>query len=100
MVGPLCKRKVAPSAYIDLYRGKGPFREAECIPRQGRRRCSHTKERSMAKLESYKNVCPPAKLPRTELGVLEVVLHSNNGSLVFDADTHEEFVGLFRAIGQ
>jgi enoyl-CoA hydratase/carnithine racemase len=54
----------------------------------------------MPDLESYKNLFPHAKLQRTESGVLEVVLHSNNGSLVFDAATHEEFVGLFRAIGE
>jgi hypothetical protein len=31
---------------------------------------------------------------------LEVTLHSNGGSLIFDADTHKEFVGLYRAIGR
>lgn len=54
----------------------------------------------MIDLESYKNSFPHAKLQRSEAGVLEVTLHSNDGSLVFDADTHEEFVCLFRTIGQ
>jgi enoyl-CoA hydratase/carnithine racemase len=54
----------------------------------------------MNNLESYRNSFPHAKLQRSEAGILEVTLHSNDRSLVFDADTHEEFVGLFRAIGQ
>ena len=53
----------------------------------------------MTGFESYKNSFPHAKLQRSEAGVLEVTLHSNDASLVFDADTHEEFVDLFRAIG-
>jgi enoyl-CoA hydratase/carnithine racemase len=51
-------------------------------------------------LIAHANSFPHAKLLRSEAGVLEVTLHSNGGSLVFDADTHEEFVDLFRAIGQ
>jgi enoyl-CoA hydratase/carnithine racemase len=54
----------------------------------------------MTGLVSYKNSFPHAKLQRSEAGVLEVTLNSNGGSLVFDADTHQEFVDLFRVIGQ
>ena len=33
------------------------------------------------------------------MGVLEVALHTDGGTLVFDGHTHEQFVDLFHAIG-
>jgi enoyl-CoA hydratase/carnithine racemase len=54
----------------------------------------------MTDLESYKNSFQHAKLQRSEAGVLEVTLHTEDESLIFDADAHAEFVDLFRAIGQ
>jgi enoyl-CoA hydratase/carnithine racemase len=53
----------------------------------------------MTDLANYSQSFPHAKLERSEDGVLEVTLHSNGGSLIFDADTHAEFVTLFREIG-
>ncbi len=54
----------------------------------------------MAKFETYKNNFPHAKLTRGANGVLEVVLHTNGDTLIFDGYTHEEFVDLFHQIGQ
>src|SRR5579862_7353510 len=54
----------------------------------------------MAKFRTYKDSFPHAKLTRSESGVLEVVLHTDGDTLVFDGYTHEEFVELFRQIGQ
>jgi|ERR1700751_278915 enoyl-CoA hydratase/carnithine racemase len=46
------------------------------------------------------NAFPHAKLTRSPDGVLEVVLHTDGDTLVFDRNTHEEFVDLFHQIGQ
>ena len=54
----------------------------------------------MATLTAYETSFPHAKLSRSPTGILEVVLHTNGNSLVFDADTHEEYVELFRILGQ
>lgn len=54
----------------------------------------------MVRLESYRSAFPHAKLTRSADGVLEVALHSNGGTLVFDGYAHEEFVDLFHQIGQ
>lgn len=54
----------------------------------------------MAKFDSYKDAFPHAKLTRSPDGVVEVVLHTNGATLVFDGYTHEEFVDLFHQIGQ
>ena len=54
----------------------------------------------MAKFETYKNNFPHAKLTRGANGVLEVVLHTDGETLIFDGYTHEEFVDLFHQIGQ
>ena len=53
----------------------------------------------MAKFDSYKDAFPHAKLTRSPDGVVEVVLHTNGATLVFDGYTHEEFVDLFHQIG-
>jgi enoyl-CoA hydratase/carnithine racemase len=54
----------------------------------------------MANFDTYKNAFPHAKLTRSPEGVLEVVLHTNGGTLIFNGYTHEEFVELFHQIGQ
>jgi enoyl-CoA hydratase/carnithine racemase len=53
----------------------------------------------MTKLDSYKHAFPHAKLTRSPEGILEVVLHTDGDTLVFDGHTHEEFVELFHRIG-
>jgi enoyl-CoA hydratase/carnithine racemase len=54
----------------------------------------------MARLDTYKNAFPHAELNRSPQGVLEVILHTNRKSLVFNGHTHEEFVDLFHQINQ
>ncbi len=54
----------------------------------------------MADFEKYKDTFPHARLTRSKDGVLEVVLHTNGGTLVFDGHVHEEFVEVFHQIGQ
>src|ERR1700720_2881687 len=38
-------------------------------------------------------------LTRSKSGVLEVALHTNGGTLIFNGYTHEQFVDLFHTIG-
>ena len=54
----------------------------------------------MIEFSRYKDSFAHAKMTRSETGVLEVVLHTNGSSLVFNGHTHEEFVELFHTIGQ
>jgi enoyl-CoA hydratase/carnithine racemase len=54
----------------------------------------------VVKFDRYKAVFPHAKLTRSPDGVLEVVLHTDSDTLVFDGHAHEEFVELFHQIGQ
>ena len=54
----------------------------------------------MVKFDRYKAGFPHAKLTRSPEGVLEVVLHTDGDTLVFDGYAHEEFVELFHQIGQ
>jgi enoyl-CoA hydratase/carnithine racemase len=54
----------------------------------------------MTMFDQYRNAFPHAKLTRSAVGVLEVVLHTNGNTLVFNGHTHEEFVELFRQIGE
>ena len=54
----------------------------------------------MAGFDSYKGAFPHAKLTRSQEGVLEVVLHTNDGTLIFNGYTHEEFVELFHEISE
>jgi enoyl-CoA hydratase/carnithine racemase len=54
----------------------------------------------MTKFDSYKDAFPHAKLTRSPDGVLEVVLHTNGDTLIFNGYAHEEFVDLFHQIGQ
>ena len=53
----------------------------------------------MNSFTSYRNTFPNARLSRSVSGVLEVALHTDGGSLVFNGHTHEQFVELFHAIG-
>jgi len=53
----------------------------------------------MSHLDTYRDSFPNARLTRSKSGVLEVVLHTDGGTLIFDGHTHEQFVELFHAIG-
>src|SRR5260370_16825450 len=61
---------------------------------------ARSRRRNMAKFEAYRDVFPNAHLKRKQNGVLQVALHSNDGKLVFNGHTHEQFVDLFHAIGE
>jgi enoyl-CoA hydratase/carnithine racemase len=52
----------------------------------------------MTIFSSYRDSFPNARLTRSDRGVLEVALHTNGGTIVFDGHTHEQFVDLFHAI--
>ena len=53
----------------------------------------------MTRFADYQRSFPNARLGRSQSGVLEVALHTDGGSLIFDGHTHEQFVDLFHAIG-
>src|SRR5580693_1316808 len=53
----------------------------------------------MTKLADYQNRFANARLSRSNSGVLEVVLHTNGNTLLFNGHTHEQFMHLFHAIG-
>ena len=53
----------------------------------------------MSHFDVYRHTFPNARLTRSKSGVLEVALHSDGGTLVFNGHTHEQFVDLFHAIG-
>jgi enoyl-CoA hydratase/carnithine racemase len=53
----------------------------------------------MYRLDAYRNSFANALLSRSQTGVLEVALHTDGGTLVFNGHTHEQFVDLFHAIG-
>jgi enoyl-CoA hydratase/carnithine racemase len=53
----------------------------------------------MSAFDTYQDAFPHAALTRSPDGVLEVVLHTNGGTLVFNGHVHEEFVELFLRIG-
>ncbi len=54
----------------------------------------------MTKFEAYRDAFPNARLSRKPNGVIEVRLHTAGDKLIFDGDTHEQFVELFHAIGE
>jgi enoyl-CoA hydratase/carnithine racemase len=54
----------------------------------------------MTKFDTYKDAFPHAKLTRSPEGVLEVMLHTDGSTLIFNGYTHEEFVDLFHGIGE
>jgi enoyl-CoA hydratase/carnithine racemase len=53
----------------------------------------------MMRFDDYHNGFPNARLTRSKTGVLEVALHTDGATLVFNGYTHEQFVDLFHAIG-
>jgi enoyl-CoA hydratase/carnithine racemase len=53
----------------------------------------------MTRFDTYRDNFPNARLARSSAGVLEVALHTNGDTLVFNGHTHEQFVELFHAIG-
>jgi enoyl-CoA hydratase/carnithine racemase len=53
----------------------------------------------MNQFATYQDSFPNARLTRSSSGVLEVALHTNGGTLIFNGHTHEQFVHLFHAIG-
>src|ERR1700722_12838580 len=53
----------------------------------------------MSRLDAYRDSFPNARLSRSPTGVLEVALHTDGGTLVFNGHTHEQFVNLFHASG-
>jgi enoyl-CoA hydratase/carnithine racemase len=53
----------------------------------------------MSRLDAYRDSFHNARLARSKNGVLEVALHTDGGTLVFDGHTHEQFVDLFHSIG-
>ena len=53
----------------------------------------------MKSFETYRGRFPNARLSRSQDGILEVALHTNGDTLVFNGHTHEQFVELFHDIG-
>src|ERR1700750_951681 len=53
----------------------------------------------MSRFDAYRDSFPNARLTRSATGALEVALHTDGGTLVFNGHTHEQFVDLFHAIG-
>ena len=53
----------------------------------------------MSHFDAYRNSFVNARLTRSKTGVLEVALHTDGGTLVFNGHVHEQFVDLFHAIG-
>ena len=52
----------------------------------------------MNRFDRYRDSFPNARLTRSATGVLEVALHTNGDTLVFNGHTHEQVVDLFHAI--
>src|ERR1700726_2943920 len=53
----------------------------------------------MTRFDMYRDSFPNARLTRSKTGVLEMALHTDGGTLIFNGHTHEQFVDLFHAIG-
>jgi enoyl-CoA hydratase/carnithine racemase len=53
----------------------------------------------MSRFDAYRESFPNGRLTRSQTGVLEVALHTDGGTLVFNGLSHEQFVDLFHAIG-
>src|ERR1700749_3613437 len=53
----------------------------------------------MRRFDAYWDGFPNPRMNRSKSGVLEVALHTNGDTLVFNGHTHEQFVDLFHAIG-
>src|SRR5580658_10164021 len=59
----------------------------------------NVEDQVMSHFDAYRDSFPNARLTRSKTGVLEVALHTNGGTLVFNGYTHEQFVDLFHAVG-
>lgn len=55
-------------------------------------------DEAMSHFDAYRDSFPNARLTRSNNGVLEVALHTNGDTLIFNGYTHEQFVDLFHAI--
>jgi enoyl-CoA hydratase/carnithine racemase len=53
----------------------------------------------MSRFDTYRDSFPNARLSRSKSGVLEVTLHTDGGTLVFNGHAHEQFVDLFHVVG-
>jgi enoyl-CoA hydratase/carnithine racemase len=53
----------------------------------------------MTHFDAYRDSFPNARLTRSNTGVLEVALHTDGSTLIFNGHTHEQFVDLFHAVG-
>jgi enoyl-CoA hydratase/carnithine racemase len=53
----------------------------------------------MSRFENYQDAFANARLTRSGNGVLEVCFHTDGGKLIFNGQTHEQFVDLFHHIG-
>jgi enoyl-CoA hydratase/carnithine racemase len=53
----------------------------------------------MSHFDDYCTSFPNARLTRSKAGVLEVALHTDGNTLIFNGYIHEQFVDLFHAIG-
>ena len=53
----------------------------------------------MTRFDTYRDSFPNARLSRSKTGVLEVALHTDGSTLIFNGHTHEQFVNLFHAVG-
>jgi enoyl-CoA hydratase/carnithine racemase len=52
----------------------------------------------MSRFDTYRDSFPNARLTRSKTGVLELALHTDGGTLVFNGHTHEQFVDLFHTV--
>jgi hypothetical protein len=57
-----------------------------------------SRSRSVSRYDDYRASFPNARLTRSKTSVLEVAIHTEGDTLVFNGYTHEQFVGLFHAI--
>jgi enoyl-CoA hydratase/carnithine racemase len=53
----------------------------------------------MSRFDDYCASFPNARLTRSKAGVLEVAVHTDGGTLIFNGYIHEQFVDLFHAVG-
>jgi enoyl-CoA hydratase/carnithine racemase len=53
----------------------------------------------MTQFSDYRDMFPNARLVRSKSGVLEVTLHTDGNTLIFNGHVHEQFVELFHTIG-
>lgn len=53
----------------------------------------------MRRFDKYRDSFPNARLTRSKSGVLEISLHTDGGTLIFNGHTHEQFVDLFHEVG-